>query len=199
MGQNQSDVKYVILYGLKGSGKTLFLYNLHAKIKIFDGNKGPEPTEGFNYEEKDANNYTLGIFDISGDPMQYEVLNIIAKSVNISGIIFMVSLDQLDELKQAQELLKLVFSNQYFTKRLSLYIIYNRSAENKEKYEWMSKDLFKTQLNLDSIKEQFRVKFIDSDFLDCSNYDANVREKEKFATKFREFSDSLDDNYKLSP
>ena len=108
-------------------------------------------------------------------------------------------MDQLDELKQAQELLKLVFSNQYFTKRLSLYIIYNRSAENKEKYEWMSKDLFKTQLNLDSIKEQFRVKFIDSDFLDCSNYDAKVIEKEKFATKFREFSDSLDDNYKLSP
>jgi len=31
-----ADKKYAILYGLKGSGKTLMLYNLHAKTKIFD-------------------------------------------------------------------------------------------------------------------------------------------------------------------
>ena len=36
MGSNYSHAKYVILYGLKGSGKTLMLYNLQAKIKIFE-------------------------------------------------------------------------------------------------------------------------------------------------------------------
>ena len=33
---NGADKKYAILYGLKESGKTLMLYNLHAKTKIFD-------------------------------------------------------------------------------------------------------------------------------------------------------------------
>jgi len=201
MGGTQSEVKYVLLYGLKGCGKTLMLYNLHAKIKIFEtDNKnkssGPAPTEGFNYEEKKIGNYKLGIFDVSGDPMQYDILSIITRSVNISGIIFMVSLDQLDELKEAQQALKLLLSNEFFTKKLSLFVLYNRSSENKESWEWMSKELFNKQMKLDYIQENFKIKYIESCFHDCSICEISLNEQEQISTKLKEFANSLDENYK---
>jgi hypothetical protein len=36
MGSTTSQAKYVLLYGLPESGKTTFLYNLQAKIRIFE-------------------------------------------------------------------------------------------------------------------------------------------------------------------
>lgn len=126
--------------------------------------------------------------------MQYDVLNIITKAVQIDGIIFMVSLDQLDQLKQSKETLKMLFANRYLPKKLSLFVLYNRSSENKEKYEWMSLELFNNQLGVDDIKEKFSLKYFGSCFHDCNLVENTLNSPDQLSTKLQEFANSFNSN-----
>ena len=117
--------KYVLLYGVSNAGKTLLLYNMQSS---FESIKSIQPTKGYNYEEETKN--SLGIFDVSGDPEQYEVVEIILKSIDISGIIFVVPLDNLTEFDKSKHLLQLVLANSYMTPDLPLFIIYNEKSDN---------------------------------------------------------------------
>ena len=150
-----------------------------------------KPTEGFNYEVKKIGNTNVGIFDVSGDPTQYDVINIITKSVNISGIIFMVRINnQLDKLKEAQQALHLLFSNKYLNKGLKLFVIYNRSNDEKESYDWMTQQLFDNQMKLEVLKNTFDVEY-NSAFHDCFQVESLLSPSEQLETKLLRFSNFL--------
>jgi len=149
-----------------------------------------KPTEGFNYEVKKIGNTNVGIFDVSGDPTQYDVINIITKSVNISGIIFMVKINKLDKLKEAQQALHLLFSSKYLNKGLKLFVIYNRPNEEKESYDWMTQQLFDNLMKLEVLKNTFNVEY-NSAFHDCFQVDSQLSSSEQLETKLLPFSKSL--------
>lgn len=184
MGHNLSKSKYVLLYGLKGSGKTLMQYSMQSSLKNFDQIK---PTEGYNYEEVSIENLNLGIFDVSGDPQQYEVVNIITKCISFSGIIFMVPLDNLENLDKSRDLLRLVMGNNYIREGIALLIIYNYRSDIKEKLNWMTEELLDSRMNLTKLKEKFRLDYVQSCMIDVSNLD-----KGNFTEVFEMFSRNLE-------
>ena len=83
-------LKNIILYGEKGAGKTLFLYQLQSEMNLEKDKI--KSTFGVNYEIYSVREVNLGIFDLSGDIQQYTLTNMITKAVDISGIIFIVLL-----------------------------------------------------------------------------------------------------------
>jgi hypothetical protein len=171
MGSNSSKSKYIILYGVKDSGKTLMQYYMQAALK---GLKDIEPTEGYNYEEVTIDDTNLGIFDISGDPKQYEIVNIIVKCVNISGLIFMVPLDKMEELDKSRELLNLFLSNNYLKDELAILIVYNyRTPQTKDNLTWMTETLLDSKMKIDKIKEQYKIENIKSVIVDVSDLDSS--------------------------
>ena len=130
--------------------------------------------------------------------MQYSIVNIICKSVKISGILYVVNLDHIEnfKMKESEEMLRLLLSNNYLSDNLSLFVIYNRSSEKKEMYEWMTKELMDSQINIDKIERDFQLYYKDSNFHDCGTYiDAGWPESlpkklEKFVNQLIKLRDS---------
>ena len=169
MGSQFSTNKYVLLYGAQDSGKTLMQYYMQSSFKDFSGIK---PTEGYNYEEIELENVSLGVFDVSGDPKQYEIVNIVMKCVPISGIIFMVPLDRMEELEKNREMLKLILGNNYITESVALLVIYNyKDQKVKERIIWMTESLLDSRMKLDKIKEEFKLDYVKSYIADVSSLD----------------------------
>ncbi len=131
--------KYVLLYGPKEVGKTLALYSTQARFNNILKDK-VYPTEGVNYEEVELSGAKncLGIFDVSGDLIQYDLVNIICKSVEISGLIFIVPGDKLDLMDVYREQLKLILNNKFLdTNNFNVLILYNMKAEDIDKLKWI--------------------------------------------------------------
>ena len=169
MGANSSKSKYFLLYGISNSGKTLMQYYLQSSIK---DTMEINPTAGFNFEELTINNTNLGIFDVSGDPKQTEILNIILKCVSISGIIFVIPIDKMEEIDKSKELLKLTLSNNYLKENLNLMIVYNyRNTKNKENLFWMTESILDNRIGLNKIKDQFKLENVQSIIVDISDLD----------------------------
>jgi signal recognition particle receptor subunit beta len=169
MGANSSKSKYIILYGVKDSGKTLMQYSMQSTLKDL---RDIQSTEGYNYEEVQINNTNLGVFDVSGDPKQYEIVNIISKCVNISGLIFMVPLDRMEELDKSRDLLNLFLSNNYLKEDLAILIVYNyRTQQAKENLSWITENLLDSRMGIERLKEQFSIENIKSVIVDVANLD----------------------------
>jgi hypothetical protein len=169
MGAHSSKSKYIILYGVKDSGKTLMQYSMQSTLKDLGD---IQPTEGYNYEEVQINYTNLGVFDVSGDPKQMEIVNIISKCVNISGLIFMVPLDRMEELDKSRDLLTLFLSNNYLSGEMAILIVYNfRTQQSKENLTWISENILDTRMGMEKIKEQFSIENIKSVIVDVSNLD----------------------------
>ena len=179
MGAKLSDTKYLIIFGDKESGKTLMQYQLQSSIKL-DSTK-IKPTYGFNYEEVSLTDFTLGIFDASGDLSQYGIIDIITKCINIEGIIFMVALDKLQELDKAKQLLKTILSNNFLKENISLMVIYNKKGFG-DRLDWIKEDLLDSRLNLDKLKERYKLACVQSKTLDV--YDCSKTELKDELEKF---------------
>ena len=188
MGANKSKTKYVLLYGVDEAGKTLFQYNLQSSLNVF---KDIEPTEGFNYEETAVGDTNVGIFDVSGNLKQYEIVNIVAKCVNISGIIFMVPLDRIEELDKSKEILKLILGNNHLKDRISLLVVYNlKNPKVRDRLSWMPESLLNKRLSLDKLKKTFNLNEVTSIITDVS---INLNgEKTNFNEVLENFVDNLD-------
>lgn len=166
MGTSQSNVKNILLFGDKDSGKTLMLYQMQSNIKL--ESELIKPTYGFNYEEISVNNVQIGIFDLSGDLKQYELVNIITKSVDICGIIFVVAMDKLDELDKSRELLDIILGNNYINDRLSLLIIYNKKNVG-ERLNWMDESTLDHRMNVHKLKKKYNIVSFHSRIIDVSD------------------------------
>ena len=190
MGAIKSIKKYIILYGDSASGKTLFLYNLKSSINTFGVInrvyfQDIQPTEGFNYEEVTIGNNDFGIFDLSGDPSQYQLIDVITKFVQIVGVIFFFRMENIQTLEKSKNLLKIILNNQYLS-GISLFVLYNKIAQDNDKYAWITLDLLNKKINLEELKRNYNLKYIGSDFFDCAicfnRFDDNVLKKlENFA------------------
>jgi hypothetical protein len=187
MGGIKSKTKYVLLYGDKGSGKTLLQYNMQSSLNVFEDLKS---TEGFNYEEVKLKDTILGIFDISGDLKQYEIVNIITKCVTISGIIFIVPLENVAELDKSKALLKQILSNNYLKENLSLFIVYNIKATIKDKLIWMNEQVLNKRFKIDALKERFKLNYVCSCISDVSIN--NNSERNTFFITLEEFVGKLE-------
>lgn len=163
MGSIKSKSKYVLVYGRKNAGKSLFIYNLHTNITIQD----IKSTEGFNYEEILIKDINLGVFDISGDIKQYELINILTKNVDLSGFIYVVNLENIDEIDKNKYYLELLYSNAYIKKGLPLFVIYNLKQYLNETLAWANTDLLDTRLGLKKLKNKYNIKAIFSCIHDC--------------------------------
>lgn len=187
MGAIKSKNKYVLLFGDSGSGKTLTLYSMQSSLNI---NENLLPTEGFNYEEIKVKDTALGIFDISGDMKQYEIANIVTKCVNISGIIFVIPLDKIEQIDKSKELLKLMLANNFLRPKISLLVIYNMKNSLAEKFLWMNESLLNSRIDLDRIKETYNISYIYSCITDIGvNY---YSERSAYHDALEEFVDHLD-------
>ncbi len=187
---NKKETKYVLIYGVKGCGKTLLQYNMQTCFKVEKNDI--KPTQGYNYEERTLSNVTLGIFDVSGDPHQYEIVDIVLKSVEIRGIIFVVPLENLEELDKSKLLLKQVISNNNLEKDIPILIVFNE-RKLKENLDWMDfknlkEILFPEDLQTDSNKSKvFYCKLDISKLLNESNEASReyYEELEKFANELK--------------
>jgi hypothetical protein len=165
MGSNTSKTKYVILFGDKGSGKTLLQYQLQSSIKL--EHEQIRSTYGFNYEEYSIKDRPLGIFDVSGDLKQYGIVDIITKCVEISGVIFMVGMDKLDELDKAKEHLKIILGNNFLNDNISLMVLYNKK-DVQDKLDWMEKTLLDSRMGIDKLVKKFKLKYFQSKIIDVN-------------------------------
>lgn len=175
MGSSHDNNKIrCILYGLPGAGKTLFLYQLKSQQGLLTKRGGSSsdkeftfcPTLGVNYEEIELNKERIGIFDISGEKNNYGILNFICKAVEISGVIFVMSLNEIDDIEKTKEALELVLGNNYLMKNPKLYLIYN--TRNDEYYSWINKRLLDNKLEIDKIKNKYKLKDFYSEIVDVS-------------------------------
>lgn len=144
--------KYVLLYGPKGVGKSYMLYSSQARFNNVLSKL--EATEGLNFEEIEISGgkVTLGVFDVSGDIIQYDIINIICKSVEISGLIFMIPVEKLDMYDVYKEQLSLILNNKYLeTDNLNLLVLYNLKAELKGKLGWIDENVLDTKIRLKKI------------------------------------------------
>ena len=174
MGTHSSKQKYVVLYGVQSGGKTLMQYYMQSTLKDI---RDIDATEGYNYEEVTINNTNLGVFDVSGDPMQYEIVNIILKCVSVTGLIFMVPIDRMDELDKSKDLLKLFLSNNHLKEDISILIVYNFTSKIKDSLSWIDQKLLDSRMKLDKIKEQFKIQQLQSIIVDVNNLDkSNFKE-----------------------
>lgn len=190
MGAIKSKTKYVLLYGDKESGKTLMQYNLQSSLNVFEK---LEPTEGFNYEEINLKNTIVGMFDVSGDLKQYEIVNIINKCVNITGVIYMVSLNKIEELDKSKAMLKLILCNKHLKENVSLLVVYNLHNKLRDQLSWMTTELLDNRMKLNKMKEKFNLNFISSCISDVSlNNNNYVSNNDNFSSSLEEFVLSLD-------
>lgn len=189
MGAIQSRKKYIILYGPLGSGKSTLLFSQKSTTKLFEP---MEPTKGLNYEELTVDNQTLGIFEVSGDKKQYQLLNIIASSVLISGLIYVVSLYDIENLRDAKDQLKLLLGNTYLDEdSIALFVIYNIRQNDKERLSWLTADTLDDGLDLNKMKEKFRLKLVFSLIHDCSSNNKDIFDEQSLIRKMKPFIDLL--------
>lgn len=165
MGAIKSKTKYAILYGPSGSGKTLLQYALQSSVNVL---KEINPTEGYNYEEISVKNIKLGIFDVSGNQNQYEILSIVTKCVNISAIIYVVPINKLGELDQSRNQLELILGNNNLKDGVSLMVIYNKDVKEKDKTFWMPVSLLDSRMNLEKLKKRYYLSEVRSCVIDVS-------------------------------
>lgn len=176
MGLTQpSRKKFIIIYGLENSGKTLLQYQSQATKNLTNKEASKSefnPTIGINYEELALNNFLLGIFDVSGSLYQYNLVNIICKNIDISGIIFVISLSQLKDIKLAKEALERILGNNYLKPNQHLLIIYNKHTEDSLKDKennWIDNELLDNKLEINKLKVKYQIKSITSQILDIKN------------------------------
>ena len=146
------------------------LYNSQARFNNVLGKM--EPTEGFNYEEIQVSRdlTPIGVFDISGDLMQYDVVNIVCKSVDITGLIFIVPADKFDMYDFYQQHLKLILNNKNLNlDSLNVMIIFNLKNELKEKLGWININVLINKLGLKKIFNSNPVNSQKSYILDVNN------------------------------
>jgi hypothetical protein len=165
MGAIKSKTKYTILYGPSGSGKTLLQYALQSSLNVL---KEIKPTEGYNYEEISLNNINLGIFDVSGNQNQYEIVSIVTKCVNISAIIYVVPMNILGELDKSAIQLELLLGNNNLKDGLSLIVIYNKDIREKDKTFWMPVNLLDSRMKLEKLKKKYKLQDVKSCIIDVS-------------------------------
>ena len=189
MGAIQSRKKYVLLYGPLGSGKSTLLYSQKSTNKLF---QPMEPTKGINYEELQVDNQHLGFFEVSGDLKQYHLVNIVASTVDITGLVYVVSLFEIENMHLAKSQLKLLLGNQHFEEdAISLFVIYNIRNNDKERYSWLSAESLDEGLSLKSLQEKFRLKSVNSLIHDCASNNTDVFDEQSLIRKMRGFIDLL--------
>lgn len=189
MGAIQSKKKYVILYGSLGCGKTTLLYSQKSTLKFSDSIK---PTEGINYEELNIENQIMGIFEVSGDCMQYELVNIISSNVYISGIIYVVPLNQVEKIKDFKDQLALILCNNNIEENnISLIVIYNIKNSDKERLSWLSLDALDECMELKKFKNNYKLKGYFSLIYDCSSNNTNIFDENSLLRKLKNFIDDI--------
>lgn len=157
--------KNVLLYGNSSVGKTLFQYQLQSNMTL--DKKKIKETYGISYEVFVAGDVNLGIFDVSGDLQQYKIVNVITKNIEIHGIIYVFSLDQLDKIEEAKQTLERIVGNNYLENNLSLFIIYNKK-EDEERLDWIDTDLLDNRLGVPKLKKKYKLKGSVSQIFDIS-------------------------------
>lgn len=178
--------KYVLLYGPKEVGKTLALYSTQARFNNILKDK-ISPTEGVNYEEVElsGSRYCLGIFDVSGDLMQYDLVNIICKSVEISGLIFVVPGEKLELMDVYGEQLKLILNNKYLdtSNNFKVLILYNMKTEDIEKLKWIDLKTLDEKLKVYNICREYadgnflsKIVDVNNAMQDSNNYKEALKE-----------------------
>ena len=152
---NTSNKKYILLYGEPKAGKTLFQYQLQTNMS-FDTSK-IEATYGISYEEYSIKDTDFGIFDLSGSLKQYKMTNVVTKFVDVAGIIFILSMKDIDKIDEARESLERILSNNYLNLNLCLFVLYNKKS-TEEKLDWMDKELLDNRLGLKKAVKKFKLK-----------------------------------------
>lgn len=189
MGGIQSTKKYVLLYGPKGSGKSTLLYNQNSTIRLFEP---IEPTKGINYEELLIDNQLLGVFEVAGDLQQSHLISIVANSVNIEGIVFVVNISDIQNIDLAKSQLKYVLANPNLEElTINLFVIYNLRESDRERFSWMSINSLDETLGLKKLKTTYRLKSVFSAIYDCSSNNSEVKDEQSLSYKMRDFINSL--------
>jgi GTPase SAR1 family protein len=186
--KKSTPIKYVLLYGPSGVGKTFMLYSTQSKFNNVLSNI--IPTEGVNYEEIIINksNISLGVFDVSGDLKQYNLVNIIMKSVRIEGIIFLVPIEKIEKYSEYKSELIRVLNNKHLdSDNLVVMVIYNIKSESKEKLSWLGKDVLDNKLNFKKIKNDFPNIKIYSQIIDVNSTVTEENELQEYLVEYSEF------------
>ena len=157
--------KNILLYGNTGVGKTLFEYQLQSNMSL--DKKKIKETYGISYEVFVARDVNLGIFDLSGDVQQYNIVNVITKNIEIHGIIYVFSLDQLDKIEEAKQSLERIIGNNFLDNNLSLFMLYNKK-DVEERLDWIDTDLLDNRLGVPKLKKKYNLKGTISQIFDIS-------------------------------
>ena len=177
MGNLQdSNKRYIIIYGQPSAGKTRFFYQLlsnneESELKLLT-------TFGVNYGEIKLDKIVLALFDINGYITNYNVCNMLCKSVLISGIIFIINMQEINKIDQTKDTLELILGNNYLPPNQILYIIYNKPSEVKEDdHSWIDEELLENKLELKKLKEKYKIKAYFTQILDVSSIRSDLLPK----------------------
>lgn len=162
---NTSKLKYALLYGEPSSGKTLFQYQLQSSINIKPDKI--QSTYGISYEVISIGDIDLGIFDLSGSLNQYDVVKLVTRMVDISGIIFIVSLTTLNHIDKSKDSLERILGNNFLNPGLCLYVIYNKK-DISDRLDWMDTNLLDNRLGIPKMMKKYKLKVVESQILDIS-------------------------------
>lgn len=138
MGSFNSKIEsqQVILLGLKGSGKTLFLKRI-IEIKKNEIDLGNiESTNGYNFVSINYLDKVIDIWDLGGDTLNRSYWATVYRNISFNIVIYFINLDDPESFTLSlKELLILI--NQEELKQSKFYIIFNiKSNEMSNKMEY---------------------------------------------------------------
>ena len=126
------DSQQILLVGLEGSGKSLFLKKLIELKKKDTEESSLEQTIGYNYTSINYNNTTFEIWDLGGDPTTRKYWPTFYQNLKFTIVIFMINVfDTNSHIASLKELLTLI--NQEELKQARFFIVFNLVSDESKK------------------------------------------------------------------
>lgn len=125
--------RYVLLAGIKGSGKTTVLYG--SRLKPGWEQHKIDPTLGYNYEEVRTRNGLLAVFDSPGTEELFPVTKTLFENINFEAIVFVFTISK-EPMKYIEAKRKIKFLvNEAALKKCVLAVVANIASDVEAQFK----------------------------------------------------------------
>jgi hypothetical protein len=157
MGGNVSYTQNVLICGIEGSGKSLFLKKIvELKKKNVENNK-LEATLGYNYVYVEYANQNYHIWDLGGDSLSRQYWCSFYRNLEVNILIYMINVYDPEEKKIEAVKEFILLANEEELKLTQFFIIFNiKIGDSSKKMIFTDNDMKEATNTVDSIFAMIR-------------------------------------------